>query len=156
MQPLNREYYTYARFVADVRALVRKTAVFEADTLVAVARGGWMLGAALSQALDNRRLMSVNSVYYDAQERRGACTVFNLPDLSQSRRVLMLDDICDSGVTLDAVKKALQARYPAVEIKIATLYFKPTAIVQPDFTLHEAAAWIDFFWEKDFLPEAPR
>ncbi len=156
MQPLNREYYAYERFVADVRELVRRSAGFKADTLVAVARGGWMLGAAFSQAVQNRRLVSVNSVCYDAQERRGACTVFNLPDLSQSRRVLILDDICDSGVTLDTLIKALKRRYPSIDIKTATLYYKPTAIVQPDFTLHEATAWIDFFWEKDFLPEAPR
>jgi xanthine phosphoribosyltransferase len=32
------------------------------------------------------------------------------------------------------------------------LFYKKTAVIQPDFTVNEADAWIEFFWEKDFEP----
>jgi xanthine phosphoribosyltransferase len=35
------------------------------------------------------------------------------------------------------------------EFKLASLFYKKTALVQPDFTVKEAPHWIDFFWEAD-------
>lgn len=45
----------------------------------------------------------------------------------------------------------LQNVYPHCEFKIATLFYKKTALIQPDFTVKEAKDWIEFFWEVDLL-----
>ncbi len=145
-------YYPYEKFVGDVKALVEKTADYTPDTLVAIARGGWMLGHAFASATGNRRLMSVNSVLYEGENKGDAINVFNLPDLSGAKKVLILDDIVDSGETMQAVVEKLKAAYPEAEFRIASLYYKPTATIQPDYALREATEWIDFFWEKDFEP----
>lgn len=146
-------YYPYETFVKDVKTLVKMTKEYNPDTLVSIARGGVTLGHAYASATDNRQLMSINSVLYDDKEKGEQCQLFNLPDLSKASKVLILDDIIDSGQTMLTVRDELAKFYPTVEIKIASLYYKKTALIQPDFTLHEATEWIEFFWEKDFMED---
>jgi xanthine phosphoribosyltransferase len=67
--------------------------------------------------------------------------------------VLLLDDIVDSGQTIKEVLDHLQQCFPNVEFKIASIYYKKTAVIQPDFAIHEANDWIEFFWEKDYLAD---
>ena len=144
-------YYSYETFVDDVKALVEKTQSFDPDAILAIARGGLTLAHAYALATDNRNLFSVNSVLYDGDVKRSHAKLTNIPDLSSMKRVLILDDIVDSGETLKGVLRVLHERYPDIDFKTASLYYKPSSDIQPDFTLHEATAWIDFFWEKDFM-----
>ncbi len=146
-------YYPYDRFVNDVKALVKLTQNYQPDTLIAIARGGLTLGHAYAIATDNRRLMTINSVLYEGDQRGKSCEIFNVPELSSAKKVLLLDDIVDSGQTIKEVLEHLQGCFPEVEFRIASIYYKKTAVIQPDFALHEAHDWIEFFWEKDYLAE---
>ncbi|MCJ7765166.1 MAG: phosphoribosyltransferase domain-containing protein [Thiovulaceae bacterium] len=146
-------YYPYDRFVNDVKALVKLTQNYRPDTLIAIARGGLTLGHAYAMATDNRRLMSINSILYEGDQRGRSCEIFNVPELRDAKKVLLIDDIVDSGQTIKEVLDHLQGCFPEVEFRIASIYYKKTAVVQPDFFLHEANDWIEFFWEKDYLAE---
>jgi len=146
-------YYSYEKFVVDVKKLVQMTQSYHPDTIVAIARGGVTLGHAYASATDNRRLFTINSILYKEHEREDKCEIFNIPNLDLAQRILLLDDIVDSGQTMKEVLEQLRALYPDVEIKIASLFYKTTALVQSDFWLHEATDWIDFFWEVDYLEE---
>jgi xanthine phosphoribosyltransferase len=146
-------YYSYDMFIKDVKALVNATATYNPDALLAIARGGLTLSHAYAQATDNRNLFTVNSVLYDGEVKRSHAKLMNIPDLSGMKRVLILDDIVDSGETLKGVLRVLHERYPDIEFKSASLYYKKSSDIQPDYALHEATEWIDFFWEKDFLAE---
>lgn len=143
-------YYSYEEFVKDTKKLVEYSKEFEADTLLAVARGGLTLGHVYALAVDNRRLFAINSVLYEKDQKGQKCEIFNMPDLKDAKRVLILDDIIDSGQTMKEVISLLKRSYPEIEFKIASLFYKPTAVIQPDFTVNEAKEWIGFFWEKDF------
>ena len=66
------------------------------------------------------------------------------------KRVLVVDDISDSGETLDAVMKSLACGNSEIEFKSATLFYKKTSVYEPHFWINEANDWIDFFWERDF------
>ena len=145
------KYYDYPTFVKDVKTLVKKTKDFEPDTLLAIARGGLTLAQAYAEATDNRNLFTINSILYDGEVKRSHPKLINLPELSGAKKVLILDDIADSGQTLRAVLTVLQERYPDIVFKSATLFYKPSSCIEPDYWLHETDAWIDFFWEKDFL-----
>ncbi len=143
-------YYSYEEFVKDTKKLIECSKGFEADTLLAVARGGLTLGHAYALAVDNRRLFAINSVLYEKETKGQKCEIFNMPDLKDAKKVLVLDDIIDSGETMKEVIALLKKSYPDVEFKIASLFYKPTASIQPDFSVNEAKDWIGFFWEKDF------
>ncbi len=143
-------YYAYDEFVHDTKKLLELSKAYKADTLLAIARGGLTLGHAYAIATDNRRIFSINSVLYEKDQKGSECQIFNLPDLKEAKKVLILDDIVDSGETIRAILSLLQKCFPQLEFKVATLFYKPTALMQPDFAVHEANEWIEFFWEKDF------
>ena len=144
-------YYGYEEFVDDASALVHKIADFDPDTLLAVARGGLTLGHFMAQGMDTRRLFALNSIHYDKTQKLDTLEVFNIPDLSTAKRVLIVDDIIDSGETLREVLRMLKEQYPHCEFKLATIFYKPTAVIEADYTLEKAHDWIDFFWEVDLL-----
>ncbi|WP_345974171.1 phosphoribosyltransferase family protein [Sulfurimonas sp. HSL3-7] len=146
-------YYPYEQFVNDVKALVKLTESYQPDTLIAIARGGLTLGHAYASATGNRQLLTVNSILYEGDQRGTSCEIFNVPELQHANKVLLLDDIVDSGQTIKEVLEHLQASFPNVIFKIASIYYKKSATIQPDFALHEADDWIEFFWEKDFLAD---
>ncbi len=143
------KYYAYEEFVKDTKKLIELTMDYEADTLLAVARGGLTLGHAYACAVDNRRLFSINSILYEKDQKGVSCDIFNIPELKDAKKVLLLDDIIDSGQTIKEVLSLLKKCFPDVQFKIASLFYKPSAVIQPDFTVHEAKEWIDFFWESD-------
>jgi len=146
-------YYSYEEFVKDVKKLVKISSDYKADYLIAIARGGLTLGHAYASATDNRYLASINSILYEGNQKSQTCEIFNLPDLSKIERVLILDDIIDSGETMKEVLKILNIKFPHIEFKTASLFYKKSATVKPDFTIHEADEWIEFFWEKDYLAD---
>ena len=146
-------YYSYETFVSDVKELVKRSATYAPDTLIAIARGGLTLGHAYASATDNRQLMSINSILYEGDQRGKSCEIFNVPELQNAKKVLLLDDIVDSGQTIKEVLTHLKNCFPDVEFKIAAIYYKKAAVIQPDFYIHEANDWIEFFWEKDFLAD---
>jgi xanthine phosphoribosyltransferase len=144
-------YYDYEQFKNDIPHLGRMCESFKPDTIIAVARGGMTLAHALSMLLNVRNLQSIRCESYDGDTQRSAITIFGECDFTHSKKILIVDDIVDSGQTLHALLPFLQSSNPDVLFKTASLFTKSTALIQPDFFLYEATDWIDFFWERDFL-----
>jgi len=146
---LEKLYYSYDLFKEDTQKLVNSCRDYEPDVLLAVARGGLTLAHLMAQAMDMRNLYTLNSVHYEGELKLDTFNVFNIPDVSHAKRVLIIDDIVDSGETMEEILKILKEKFPDVEFKLATLFYKKTAVLQPDYTVREATQWIDFFWEID-------
>lgn len=146
---MEKLYYSYDLFVKDTQKLVDKCRDFEPEILLAVARGGLTLSHLMAQALDMRNLYTLNSIHYEGELKLDTFNIFNIPDVSHAKRVLIIDDIVDSGETMREILKLLRDKFPAVEFRLATLFYKKTAVLQPDYTVREANQWIDFFWETD-------
>ena len=142
-------YYSYDLFKKDTQFLVNLCKSYDADVLLAVARGGLTLSHLMGQALDIRNLYTLNSIHYEGQKKLDTFNIFNIPDLSNAKKVLIIDDIIDSGETMQEILIILNDKYPNIEFKIATLFYKSTALIKPDFSVREANEWIDFFWEVD-------
>ena len=133
----------------DTQELVNKCRIFEPEILLAVARGGLTLSHSMSQALNIRDLYTLNSIHYEGEKKLDTFNIFNIPDLSWANRVLIIDDIIDSGETMKEILSILKEKFPNIEFKIASLFYKTTALIKPDFSVREANEWIDFFWEVD-------
>jgi len=146
---VQKYYYSYDEFLKDVETLSSKVKEFEPDTLLAVARGGLTLGHFMAQSLDTRRLFALNSIHYDKERKLDSLEIFNIPNLSDAKRVVIVDDIVDSGETLKGILTLLKQKYPNCEFKLATIFYKPTAIIEADYRVKKADQWIDFFWEVD-------
>ncbi len=119
---------------------------WEFDAIIAIARGGMSLAQRLGEHYNLRSVYTINTIGYDDTQKRESVEVFNIPDLKDARRVLVVDDIVDSGDTLREVLSVLQRTYPHATYKTASLFYKKTASIAPDWSVKEADAWIDFFW----------
>jgi hypoxanthine phosphoribosyltransferase len=60
------------------------------------------------------------------------------------RRVLVADDVADSGRTMQLVIEILVAN--GAEVRTAVLYTKPTSVFRVDFAWKQTDAWIVFPW----------
>lgn len=146
---MKKVYYSYEECRDDCLELVPKIRDYNPDALIAIARGGLTLGHLLSEALETREIYSLNSIHYDGTKKLDTFEIFNIPDLSRKHKIVLVDDIVDSGESMVEIIKILKEKYPHCEFKIATIFYKPTALIQPDFSVKEAKDWIEFFWEKD-------
>ena len=149
MSEIKKYYYGYDEFLKDTKKLSAQIKPYNPDTLLAVARGGVTLGHFLASSLDNRRLFTINSIHYDDTKKLDTFDIFNIPNLNDAKKVVIIDDIVDSGETMQEIIKVLKNKYPLCEFKIATIFYKPTALIKADFKVKEAKEWIDFFWEID-------
>jgi xanthine phosphoribosyltransferase len=118
------------------------------DAIVAIARGGMTLGHFLANGLGIREIYSINSVHYEGDRKLDFIKISNIPDLNGKKRVLIVDDIVDSGDSMSEVLRLLKERYPDVDFITLSLFYKKSASIKPDLTLHEAKEWIEFFWEE--------
>ena len=141
--------YPFEEFHKDVKIMVRDIKEnFEPEVILAIARGGLTLGHFLASLLNNRNLFTLNSIHYEETQKLDTIDIFNVPDLSKFNKILIVDDMIDTGESMVAIKQELLKRFPHIELKIATIFYKRKALLLPDFTVREAHEWIEFFWEE--------
>ena len=130
------------------------------DVLIALWRGGTPVGVAVHELLLFRGVstlhMAVKCQSYSGIGRRGEVVFENtealLAQIRPEHRVLVVDDIFDSGNTAHAALRLLAPR--AAEVRLATLFWKPNASrsdLRPHYYVRETEAWIVFPHELEGL-----
>ncbi|MBF0897788.1 MAG: phosphoribosyltransferase [Campylobacter concisus] len=141
-------FYSYDEFAVDAKRMAKQIKdEFDPEVILAVARGGLTLGHSLAVALENRNLFTLNSIHYEDTNKLDTIQIFNVPDLSKYTKILLVDDIIDSGESMVEIKRELLKRYPNLDIKIATVFYKEKALLLPEFKVKEAHDWVEFFWD---------
>ena len=141
-------FYSYDEFAVDAKKMAKDIKdEFDPEVILAVARGGLTLGHSLAVALNNRNLFTLNSIHYEDTNKLDTIQIFNVPDLSKYTKILLVDDIIDSGESMVEIKRELLKRYPNLDIKIATVFYKEKALLLPEFKVKEAHDWVEFFWD---------
>lgn len=140
--------YTYNDFRADSISLAKmiKESGQQIDVVLGVARGGLALAQFLSYLLNVRACFSLNCASYDDKIKFQAPKITNTPDLKGLKSVLVVDDIIDSGKSVEAVVNTLKSRFDA-EIFCASLFYKKSACIKPEFFVNYTDCWIQFPWE---------
>lgn len=133
------------------------------DVVLGVTRGGVVPATLICEALRLRNMLSATVMFYtDAGDQFYGMTEprflsFPSADNLQGRRVLVVDDVWDSGRTADAVKKRVERAGPEM-VKVAVLHFKPQMNVfpgvEPDFYTAITHNWTVYPWEKA-SPDTP-
>jgi hypoxanthine phosphoribosyltransferase len=125
-----------------------QTAAFRPDIIVGIARGGLIPARIHADLLEIPEITMIQVQFYvDILQTKSE------PSLKQAltiqvlgKKVLLVDDIVDTGRSLQFATNYLQSQDPA-EIKTATLYHKPSSITKPDFSEKETTNWIIFPWD---------
>ncbi len=145
---IKKIYYPYDEFREDLKRLIKKIDQ-SFDTIVPISRGGLSMGQMLGEFYNIRKVYSINTIGYEESKKLDEVKVFHLPNLEESNRVLIVDDIVDSGDTLVVVLDVLKKKYPKVTFFTASLFYKSTAIVEPTWWVKKPQGWIEFFWSED-------
>lgn len=146
-----KQYYSYENFTKDTNSLIKELNPYEVEVIVGIARGGLTLSHCIAEGLEIRDVQTIRTELYDDTCKRQEISVFGSCHFESVKKVLVVDDIADSGETLKEVMSYLESSFSDVEFISATLFYKKTSIYEPDFWINEAHNWIEFFWEKDFL-----
>lgn len=129
----------------DARALAWRLDGTAWRAIVAVTRGGLVPAMIVARELDIRTIDTISIKSYNKQEQ-GGLVVLKAPDaelMGDGEGILVVDDLVDSGRTLEHVRKM----YPKAHF--ATVYAKPKgrAIVQSYITEVSQDTWIFFPWD---------
>jgi len=141
------------------RALAQQVADdgYEPDMILAIARGGLLIAGALGYALVVKNLYTMNVEFYTGVEERREVPLIlpPVPDLElvTSARVLIADDVADTGHTLKVVKEFCEGK--VAEVRCACLYEKSRSLVKCEYVWRHTDRWINFPWS-DKEPVAKR
>ena len=121
---------------------------YDPDIILAIARGGLLAAGALGYALAVKNLYTMNVEFYTGVEERLPVPMIlpPVPDLVELRfaRVLVVDDVADTGHTLKIVEEFFKGRVK--EVRTAVLYEKPRSVVKCDYAWKKTDLWINFPW----------
>ncbi len=135
----------YGRIASSLAKMVKSTQK-RYDLVVGIARGGVPLAMAVSDHL-NARMDIINIKSYKGIMMRHRPRILStLSDNTRGKRVLLVDDLIDSGGTMDAAIKYLKKK-GVQEISTAVLFKKPWSRIKPDFCLKTVDQWVIFPWE---------
>ncbi|MDO8249167.1 MAG: phosphoribosyltransferase [Rhodoferax sp.] len=110
------------------------------DTILCLARGGLRPGDILSRVFDKPlAIMSTSSYRSDAGTVQGNLDIarfITTPKGDIAGKVLLVDDLADSGKTLSAVMRQLKDNYaPITELRSAVIWTKALSIFTPDYSV---------------------
>jgi len=128
--------------LAHALAVKIRKASFHPEVIVAIGRGGYVPARLLCDYLDLVDLSSIRIAHYTAgaQKQRKAELVEGLSRDLSGKRVLLVDDVSDTGDTLELGRAHLE-EHGAAAIRIAVLHHKQTSTIVPDFFGHRIIKW---------------
>ena len=141
---------------------------FEPTLIIAIWRGGTPVGMAVQEILAYCGVASdhiaIRTSSYVGVDQRGAVAVHGLNYIIKKvcfdDRVLIVDDVFDTGNTIKAVIDELSRRARGntpEDIRVAVPWYKPSrneTDLVPDYYRHETAEWLVFPHELDALTPA--
>jgi len=118
---------------------------YDPDLIIAISRGGWIPGRLLSDLMGKIDIATIKVEHYvDFYKTRDRPEITQpLPIEVKGKKILLVDDLADSGSSLQVVMDHLKEQ-GAKDVKVCAIYFKPWSVVMPDFYARETDAWICF------------
>ncbi len=157
-------YVSWSEYVDLCERLVARVTAsgWKFDSLLCLARGGMRPGDLFSRIYNSMPLAVLTTSSY----RAAAGTIQGDLDIARyitgmsdlHGKLLLVDDLCDSGKTVVKVIEHLKESYPRItEVKTATIWVKKSSVIVPDYYVvkYDDNPWIHqpFEFYDDFGPE---
>src|SRR4029079_16897260 len=132
------------------------------NQIICIARGGLRVGDVLSRIFEQPlAILSTHSYTAKGGTLRGELVIAEHMTMTKPRlgdRVLLVDDMVDSGHTLEAVHNELPRRFPHISaLRTAVLWWKACSVFRPEYYVEHLAdsPWIHQPFEvyDDLTPE---
>jgi hypoxanthine phosphoribosyltransferase len=146
-----KEFLTWEQIEEMVDQLIARLP-HDFDALLAITRGGMVPACLVSEKLNIRNVMVAAVMFYTGLgETREEPIFLQFPadPLLSNQRVLIVDDVWDSGKTAVSVRERVLAAGGRPEV--AVLHYKPTRSrypLAPDYYVVETDAWIVYPWDR--------
>ncbi|MDO4929223.1 MAG: phosphoribosyltransferase [Corynebacterium sp.] len=148
-----KEILTWELFGTAQRELAQQIADsgFEPEIIIAVARGGLLPAGALSYSMGVKLSDAINVEFYTDVHETLPDPILLEPLLDvqaiSGKRLLVVDDVADSGRTLALVLDLLRPH--AADVRSAVIYSKSRSVISPDYTWRHTDEWIVFPWSAE-------
>ena len=148
MEQSNKIWYKWKEMRRDVNTLCREIVLdkFDPDVIVGLSRGGLTPGVMMSHWME-KPFKSIKASLRDYPEWEDY-----MPRKSDER-VLIVDDICDSGETFHKIREHINERKEnGVDVRFATLWWNSECNFEPHYYVNSimkdtTQTWIHFCWE---------
>ena len=146
----SRELMTWDDLGVGARRLAEEVAAdgYRPDIVLAIARGGLLVGGAIGYALGVKNTFTMNVEFYTGVDEGLEMPMLlpPVPDLVDfgEQKVLIADDVADTGATLALVKDFCEGKVR--EVRCAVLYEKPRSTVACEYVWRRTDRWIVFPW----------
>jgi uncharacterized protein len=147
---------TWADFDRQVHVLARLAYSFKPDAVVGIAHGGVFVGGAVASALKSDFFpVRLTRRSRESQTRAPSGLQDGMPTTLQGKRVLVVDDICSSGDSLEMATQLAKAA-GATKVKTAALVTRPDGGPKPHFTAITSQTFFVFPWDYRAVVEDER
>jgi xanthine phosphoribosyltransferase len=144
MKTLYTWYSIYSRCEKIVKELKEKYTDIMDYEIVGISRGGLVPAVIISNLLGIRKVYSFGLKTYKDQEKESA-EIYQIPYLANNNKILLIDDISDTGESFEIVKKL----YSHKELITVSVYMKEKTKFAPDVVGEniDNNIWVVFPWE---------
>ncbi|MCY7331062.1 MAG: phosphoribosyltransferase [Pseudanabaena sp. CAN_BIN31] len=145
-------YVSWDEYHAKIEQLATRIyqSQWEFDQVLCLAKGGLRIGDVLCRIFDKPLAILSTSSYggKDFQDR-GNLTIANnitMTTATLGKRILLVDDLVDSGVTLAGIVEWLKQHneFEITEVRSAVLWFKACSVAKPDY-------YVDFLSDNPWI-----
>ncbi len=127
---------------------------YKPDFILGIARGGLFTAGALGYALGVKLLHVVNIEFYTGRGEHMELPVMLPPipdpDLFKGLKVLICDDVADSGATLNTTHQFVDQQ--VAEVRSLVIYEKSRSLIKPEYVWKKTDDWIHFPWDERVEP----
>ncbi len=134
--------WDHARKLSEILAEKIRNSGFKPDIIIAIIRGGMVPAMNLSDLLGVKEILTLRAEHWGITATRSGKAELRVPLRAgiEGRRVLLVDDLTDTGESLEVSLNYLKKLHPA-RIKTATLIHKSQSKFTPDFYAGDREKW---------------
>lgn len=157
----NKLHVTWDEYFKLCDNLIDQVKDMNFTSIVAISRGGMMPSQYIAYKLGIRKIYNFGIMSYEDNTEasgKGKIEIYQkIPRVTETFRILIIDDIADSGHTLDVCMDTCeidvdqyQYNYGVDTVKTATLHYKPRSIIKPDFFSKEVPndTWVVYPYDR--------
>lgn len=149
-----KQYVTWDEIREIVSDVCQKIDKSKVDVICGISVGGLAPASLFSLELKEKNVVSISCRSYEGYEQ-GETVIKNGPEKSalRGKKVLLVDDIADSGNTIVKVTDYLYEHYDVESVDVAVIYLNTDhcKLGFPAFWGKETTEWIVFPWEIPYL-----
>jgi hypoxanthine phosphoribosyltransferase len=122
---------------------------YQPDVIIGIARGGVTPARLLCDYLGVMDLLTIKVEHWveTAGHLEDAIVKYPFTVNLEKKKVLLVDDICDTGRSIIVSKEYIERNNKPEQLKVATMqYIKPVAKFVPDYYIDEVVDWVWYLY----------